>query len=400
MKKIEKFIYGFEKRGLYPDFHTITDNVNEPEVTVDGKKYLMFCSNNYLAMSQNEAVKKAGIAAIEKYGVGPGGSRVISGNIDIIEKLEAELADLTGTEDCLTFPTGYMANVGVIRAMMDALVYNYPHKSEDSVIFSDEYNHGSIVDGCKLSKATKVIFNHDDLTDLEQKLKENRLPNKLIITEGVFSLDGEIIKILDYIELAKKYKAKLMVDDAHGIGVLGEHGGGVADLFDCGDQIDIVMGCMDKAFGGTGGYLCGNKVLIKYLRIACRSSILSSAIPAMMAGAMVESAKQIRQGQELRKTLFDNARYLKNTLSGLGFKMLGRDEIPSLALYVGKEDKGIKFAKILWEEKVFCPIIRWPAVPAGQTRFRIIVMTNHTKAHLDRFAEACKKAGKTLGMIQ
>ncbi|HEY1074126.1 MAG TPA: pyridoxal phosphate-dependent aminotransferase family protein, partial [Patescibacteria group bacterium] len=226
---IELFVDQFSQMGLYPDFHTIEGGVNEPVCKVNGEDYLMFCSNNYLGMTQHPAVKEAAKQAIDKYGVGPGGSRVISGNIDIIEDLEKAIAELTGTEDCLTFPTGYMANAAVFRAVMDPLFNNMPVLAENSVIFSDEYNHGSIVDGCRLSKAKKVVFKHDDLADLEQKIKENDLPNKLIVTESVFSLDGEIINIPAYVELAKRTGCKLMVDDAHGIGVLGKHGGGVTE---------------------------------------------------------------------------------------------------------------------------------------------------------------------------
>lgn len=388
-----------DEAGLYPEFHTISAGVNEPECTVDGKKYLMFCSNNYLSLSEHPDVKKAAKDAIDKYGVGPGGSRVISGNVDVIEKLEAAIADLVGAEDCLTFPTGYMANVAVFKALMDPMFFDMPAKTSDGVIFSDEYNHGSIVDGCRLTKARKVVFKHDDLSDLRKKLEENNLPNKLIVTEGVFSLDGEIIDIPKYLELAAEFNAKLMIDDAHGIGVIGKNGGGAADVYGVGSEVDIIMGCMDKAFGGTGGFLCGKKRLIDYLRIASRSSLLSSAIPAGMAGAMLESVNQIKQASKTREEIVQKAEYVTNQLRAKGFRVIARDPIPVVALYVGKETAGIKFAELLWEKGIFSPVIRWPAVPEGESRFRILMMANHTQQHLDRLIDACEFAGRKLGII-
>ena len=399
MHNIKNFLDSFDAQGFYPDFRNITKGVNEPVCIVDGEEYLMFCSNNYLGMTQNQDVKKAAKIAIDNYGVGPGGSRVISGNVSVIEGLEKKIAELTLTDDSLTFPTGYMANIAIFQAMMDPLFDNTPQNSSEGVIFSDEFNHGSIVDGCRLSRAKKVVFKHDDLDDLRKKISENDLPNKLIVTEGVFSLEGEIIDVPKYIEITKSVGAKLMIDDAHGIGVLGENGGGVGEYFNCADGIDILMGCMDKAFGGTGGYLAGSKSLIKYLRIASRSSLLSSALPTGMAGAMIESVNQIMHGQDLRKDLFEKAKYLKESLINAGFQVLGRNDIPSVPLFIGDEKLGIQFANILWEQKIFSPVVRWPAVPMGQSRLRIIVMVNHTKQQLDQFINACKIAGKRLGII-
>lgn len=388
-----------DEAGLYPTFHTISVGVNEPECIVDGKKYLMFCSNNYLSLSEHPDVKKAAKDAIDKYGLGPGGSRVISGNVDIIEELEAAIADLVGAEDCLTFPTGYMANVAVFKALMDPLFFDMPAKTSDGVIFSDEYNHGSIVDGCRLTKARKVVFKHDDLDDLQQKIKENDLPNKLIVTEGVFSLDGEIINIPEYLKLARDFGAMLMIDDAHGIGAIGPRGGGAAAVYGAGGQVDIIMGCMDKAFGGTGGFLCGKKRLVDYLRIASRSSLLSSAIPAGMAGAMVESVKKIKAAEDARASIIEKAQYVTKKLTEEGFKVITRDSIPVVALYIGKETAGIKFAELLWEKGIFSPVIRWPAVPEGESRFRILMMANHTYEHLDQLVDACRFAGRRLGII-
>lgn len=389
-----------DDEGLYPDFHAIESGVNEAECVVGGRKYLMFCSNNYLSLSENPEVKKAAQDAIEKYGVGPGGSRVISGDVTIIRKLEAAIANLVGKEDCLTFPTGYMANIAVFQALMDPLFHGMPAKSSDSVIFSDEYNHGSIVDGCRLSRAKKVIFKHNDLEDLARKIQENNLPNKLIVTEGVFSLDGEILNLPSYIRLAQETNSLLMIDDAHGVGVIGKHGGGVVDYHSCPEGVDILMGCMDKAFGGTGGFLCGSKRMIDFLRIASRSSILSSSLPVGMAGGMIKSVELIKKNNISRTKIISNAKYLKDSLRKVGFIVIGDDPIPVIALHVGTESKGIEFAKKLWDERIFSPVIRWPAVPEGSSRFRILIMDSHTIANIDQLISACSRIGKELGLIK
>lgn len=393
MKKIKEFVTDFKAQGFYPTFHTITDGVNKPVCKVGGREYLMFGSNNYLGLTHDERVKSAAKASIDKYGVGPGGSRVISGNVDIIETLESKIAALTKTEDCLTFPTGYMANVAVFRALMDPLIENGPYPSQQSLILSDEYNHGSIIDGCRLSSAKKVVFKHNNLDSLRDALEQGRsYKHILVVTEGVFSLEGEILPLDKYVELVRSYGAKLMVDDAHGVGIIGTQGGGVGDLYNLSSEIDVLMGCMDKAMGGTGGYLCGEKHLIDYLRIASRSSLLSSSIPTMMAGAMIESTERIVNGSDLRKVLFEKAKHLKSSLCAEGFTILGKDDLPAIALYLGDERNGLAFSQSLFEHGVYCPLVRWPAVPAGGSRLRIIVMVDHSYDQLDKFVEVCKKA--------
>jgi len=389
LDSIPLFIEIMKEKGIYPTLTTISDGVNEPECRVNGQKYLQFCANNYLSLTEHPRVKAAAKAAIDKYGVGPGGSRVIAGNIDIIEELEVRIARMTGTEDCLTLPTGYMANVAVLKALLDPFFFGMPVRKDSSAIFCDEYNHGSVQDGCELSSAIKIMYKHDDLEDLERKLAGCDRENKLITTEGVFSLEGEILDLPAYIELARRYNAKLMIDDAHGVGIIGEHGGGVGDFFGRAKDIDLLMGCMDKAFGGTGGYLCGSKALIDYLRVSLRSSVLSSAIPTMMAGAMIESVEMMENGQELRRRLFDNATYLRNGLIEHGFTVLGRDTIPSVPLFMGDERVGLAFAEGFSKRNIMCSLVRWPAAAQGRSRFRIIVMADHTREHLDRFLEAC-----------
>lgn len=399
LTQINNILKFFDGESLYPEFRIISLGVNKPVCEIDGKKYLQFCSNNYLSITEDKSVASAAIESIEKYGVGPGGSRVVNGNIDVIVELEKRIASLVGAEDCLTFPTGYMANVGIFRALMDPMFNNMPFPSEEGVIFSDENNHGSIVDGCRLSKAKKVVFRHNDLVDLRKKISENNQPNKLIVTEGVFSTDGEIINIPAYIELAKETNSLLMVDDAHGIGILGERGGGIADLYNCGNKIDVLMGSMDKAFGGTGGYLCGTKTMIKYLRIAMRSSLLSSAIPTVTAASMIKAIDLIESASEKRKKLFIMAEYTRDSLKKSKFTILGESILPAIPLLIGDETKALNFSRELYEKGIFTSVFRWPAVPSGKARLRITIMADHAKKDVDTLITACNEVGKRLGVI-
>lgn len=389
----------FDSEELYPEFRRIDQGANATKCVVDGKQYIQFASNNYLSLSNNPEVVKAAETALRENGIGPGGSRVVSGDLKIIRELEQEISNLLGTEDALTFPTGYMANIAIFQAIMDPMFNNLPQPSSASVIFSDEYNHGSIVDGCRLSKAKKVVFKHNDTSDLVQKIKENNLPNKLIVTEGVFSTDGEIINIPDYIEIAKEYNSKLMVDDAHGIGILGEHGGGVADKFKCAKDVDIWMGSLDKAFGSTGGYLSGDAELIRYLRIACRSSILSSAIPATIAGGVLKAISLVRSGESIRSKLFANSARLRDGLKNAGFTVLGQDNLPAIPVLIGKENLSIVFTDKLMERGYYAMAFRWPAVPLGESRLRLTVMADHSVQEIDGLISECARIGKELKII-
>ena len=385
---------------LYPDFLTIEKGVNEPECVADGSNLLQFGANNYLSLSENPEVKAAAIRAIGEFGVGPGGSRVMSGNVTVIEEAERRFARLTGKEDCLTFPTGYMANVTVFKTLMNSFIGRLPYQRSDGAIFVDAYAHGSIMDGCELSRVRVIKFKHNDLDDLESKLAEHEgTSNKLIVTEGVYCLEGEIIDIPAYIEVARAAGAKLMVDDAHAVGVIGPRGGGSPDYHNCADGIDILMGCMDKAMGGTGGYLCGSKTLIDFLRIAANSSVLSSALTCAMAAGMIAAIDLIERGAETREGLRAKARYLKQGLRNAGLTVLGAHDIPSVPLFIGDEALGIAFADGLRKRGIFCPAMRWPAVPLGRSRLRLSLMARHEQSHLDRLIKECHEVGHELGML-
>ena len=397
---IGPFIELVKEIGAYPQFVTITDGVNEPTCVIDGRNYLLFNANNYLSMSEEPSVKEAAKAAVEKYGIGPGSSRCISGNIDVIVELERVIADLTRTEDCLTFPAGYMVNVTLFHAVLDPFFLGMPCEKGSAEVFYDERNHGSVEDGLALSRTKRTVFAHNDLEDLERKLAASEVPNRLIVTEGVYSIEGEIAPVPDYIALKKKYGAWLMVDDAHGIGVVGPTGGGVGEHFDCSDGIDLLMGSMDKAFGGTGGYVCAKKHVVDYLRIACRSSMLSSALPCSMAAAMIEAIRITRSDEARRARMNGNAKYVRDGLLRLGFEVLGDANLPSIPLLLGDEYRSIAFEQKLFERGIFGSVFRWPAAPQGKARLRIVVMANHRREHLDAFLTACAEIGAELGMIQ
>lgn len=398
-ERVRVLLERIREHDLYPHFMTIDEGVNEPVFQAEGETLLQFGANNYLSLSEHPAVRAAAMRAIGEYGIGPGGSRLMSGNIAIIQEAEHRISRLTGMEDCLTFPTGYMANVTVFQTVMNPFIGGLPYRAKEGVIFIDEYVHGSIADGCKLSGVRVIKFAHNDLDDLRAKLQDHESAlNKLIVTEGVYCLEGEIIDIPDYVEIARDNGAKLMVDDAHAIGVLGKRGGGSPDYHDCADGIDILMGCMDKAMGGTGGYLCGSKDLVDFLRIAASSSVLSSALTCSMAAAMIAAIDIIEEAKDVRADLVAKAQYLRKGLERKGLTVIGRNPIPSVPLFVGDENLGVDFAKGLRERGIFCPVMRWPAVPLGKSRLRLSLMANHEMSQIDSLIEACGEVGRELGV--
>lgn len=398
--RVGQLVRHVKESGFYLPFHTVEEQVNEPESVIEGRPYLMFGANNYLSLSEDEAVKAAAIRAIERYGIGPGGSRAMSGNVDVIQEVERRLADITGMEACMTLPTGYMANVGVMRSLTCEFVGRMPYADSESVIFVDEFIHGSVSDGCRLAGVRTVRFRHNSLDDLLSKLEANsHYTNRVIVTEGVFCLEGEIIDIPAYVAVAREWGAKLVVDDAHAVGVLGPRGGGSPDHHDCADGIDLVIGSMDKALGGTGGYIAGSRDLIDYLWLTMSSGMLSSALPCSMAGAMLEALDRAEAASDVRAHLAAKARWLRGALRERGFTVIGAHDIPSVPLFIGAEETGIAFASGLLEHGIFCPLMRWPAVPPGRSRFRLSLMARHEQRHLDALVDACTAVGRSLGVV-
>lgn len=407
MGSIKKTLEWVIKNDLYPDIKTIEGASTDPEVVIEGEKFLMFCSSNYLGMANDKRVKERIIEAVNKYGMGSGGSRLISGNLDIQNELERSIAEFKNTEVAITFLAGYMANVGVIPALMKLIdisflagikkIFKKSNESINSVIFSDELNHASIIDGCRLAKVEKAIYKHKDMNDLEDKIKKYKRENNLIVTDGVFSMDGDIAPLPDIVALGKKYNVMVMVDDAHASGVLGKNGRGTAEYFNLKDGIDVMMGTFSKAFGGIGGFIAGNKDLIDYLRVTARTYIFSAPIPPAIAAGLVESIKIVSSDNARREKLWENIKYIRSKLEQLGFNILGETNI--IPLVVGEEKKAISFSRDLLSKNIFLPCVRWPAVPEKQARLRITVMATHTKEHIDQLLNALEITGKKISII-
>lgn len=401
MENIEKALNWIKKQGLYPDIRTAESASTDPEVIIDGKKVLMFSSNNYLGLANDERVKTKMIEATKKYGMGSGGSRLLSGNIDIHNELEKQIADFKGEESAITFLAGYMANVGVIPALVADNGNNFLNifkksPEENFAIFSDELNHASIIDGCRLAKAERVIYKHKDMNDLENKIKKHKKKNNLIVTDGVFSMDGDIAPLKDIKFLGKKYGIKVMVDDAHASGVLGKNGRGTAEYFNI-ENVDITMGTFTKAFGGVGGFIAGSKDLIDYLRVTARTYIFSAPIPPAVSAGLVEAIKIASTDNKLRENLWNNVNHVREELKKMGFNILGETNI--IPILVGNEKKAVSFSRELFENNVFIPAVRWPAVPEGQARLRLTIMATHNNSHIEKLLQALETSGKTSGVI-
>jgi len=398
LERVERTTRLVEAAGLYPSYRVVSSASTEPTCLVDGRELIMLCSNNYLGLARHPAVIEGARRELECHGLGPGGSRVLCGNLAVLGELEERIADLVGTEDAVTLPTGYMANVGAINGLLDPILGVLPYRKGAAAVISDERNHGTLFDGMALSHAKRFLYAHNDLDDLVRKLERaaDHSP-RMIVTEGVYSVDGEVTPLPQIVEIARRFDAILMVDDAHGVGVLGPHGGGTLEHFGMEGQADLVMGSFDKALGGMGGWLAGRKEVVKYLRMSSHPYMTSSAVPAVMAGAMIRSIEACIEGAELRARLRSNADYLRGALTGLGFRVLGDGTLPVVPVVIGGEEEAIAFSERLLELGVFLPCFRWPSVPRGTARVRATVTALHRPEHLQRAVDAFRQAGQELG---
>ena len=360
-----------------------------PHIEIDGKDYLLLSSNSYLGLCNDDRLKQAALDAIEKYGVGSGGSRLTTGSYEIHQKLEEEIASFKGTEAALLFNTGYMANVGAISSIAD----------KSWVIFSDSLNHASIIDGCRLSRAEIIVYNHCDIKDLTRKVQGYTNRQALIVTDGLFSVDGDIAPLPAIVEIAKKNNIILMVDDAHATGVLGPNGGGTADYFGLSDEIDIQMGTLSKALASEGGYIAGKQSMIDYLINTARSFIFSTALsPATIAVAR-QALEIIRTEPQRRETLLTNAAWFRAELRNAGFDV-AENEAPIISIVVGAPDLAVNFSNRLMESNVFVSAIRPPTVPEGTSRLRISIMATHARDDLKQALNCIAEIGRDLGVIR
>ncbi len=360
-----------------------------PRAKVDGKNVLVLCSNNYLGLANHPKLKQAAIAATRKYGAGSGSVRVIAGTMDLHLKLEKVLADYRRAEASITFQSGYATNAGTILSLVD----------ERDLIISDELNHGSIIDGCRMTKAARRVYKHKDMNDLEKQLQDtDHFRRVLIITDGVFSMDGDIAPLKDIVDLATERQAITYVDDAHGDGVLGENGRGITNHFHLEGKVDVDMGTFSKAFGCVGGYVVGSKDLCSYLQNKVRSYLLSGSQPPSVPGACIAAIQLVQRSPGLVKKLWDNTRYFKKGLKDLGFDT-GNSETPITPVMVGESGKARKLADSMFKLGVFVLPIVYPMVAKDKARIRTIVTSAHTKKDLDEAIDAFEKAGREMALI-
>ncbi|MCX7981819.1 MAG: 8-amino-7-oxononanoate synthase [Syntrophales bacterium] len=358
-----------------------------PRIKIDGKNCLLFSSNSYLGLCTDPRLKKAAYDAIESFGVGSGGSRLTTGSYDIHRQLEEKIADLKGTEGAMVFNTGYMANVGVISALID----------KNWIVFSDELNHASIVDGCRLSGGKIVVYAHSNIDDLARKIALHRGRPSLIVTDGVFSVDGDIAPLPDIVDLAKKEKAVLMVDDAHATGVLGDKGGGTADLFHLSCEIDIQMGTFSKALASEGGFIAGKKVLIEYLMNRARSFIFSTALNPASCAVSLAALDIVKREPERRALLLEKAKWVREQLEAMSLPVLP-GSTPIIPLIIGEAEKAVEFSERLWQRGIFIPALRPPTVKPGFSRLRISLMATHSWEDLEYMINAVKEVAEKMNL--
>lgn len=394
MKNIQRIVDFVDRNKLYPDLRVI-EGAAEPEVVVDGKDVIMFSSNNYLGLATHPRLIDAGIEAIRKYGVGSDGSRLLSGNIQIHQDLEKEIIKFKGAEnaDAIIWPSGYSANVGVITALMNPIKTGVGDLlANKGIILSDELNHASIIDGAIMSKQKKVVYKHCDMADLEKKLRKYKNKRKLVVTDGVFSMDGDIAPLDKISKLCKKYNAISMIDEAHSSGILGKNGHGTMEHFNLKpvEDIDILLGTFSKALASTGGFVIANKMLVKYLRIASRSYMFSTAMTPAASAALIEALKVLEEEPKWRIQLWKNREYLVEGLHSRGFDTLS-SETQIVPILIGPDEKAIQFSRMLFDRGIFAPCVRWPAVEKGKGRIRITLMATHTTEQIDKLLNACEE---------
>lgn len=401
MERINNIIGYLSRNDLYPDLKKIKGGA-DPEVIIDGKKVLMFSSNNYLGLATRPELKQAAIEAIERYGVGSDGSRMLSGNLDVHREFEKKIAEFKEGEDAIMWPSGYQANVGVISAFTNPpKIGPSDFVKKKTIIFSDELNHASIIDGCIMSGQEKVVYRHNDVEDLEKKLKKYKNRRKLVVTDGVFSMDGDIAPLDKIVELCKKYDAYSMIDDAHSTGILGEKGRGTCEHFGLKPikDVDIILGTCSKALASTGGFVVGSKELIKFLRVASRPYIFSTATTPASSASLIVALKVIQEQPEIRQRLKDNSKYLRDRFEEIGFNTL-KSETQIIPILIGADEDAIKFTRKLFENNIYGPCVRWPAVEHDKARIRFAVMATHTREHIDTLINSCEIIGKKLNLIK
>ncbi|MEB7670537.1 glycine C-acetyltransferase [Staphylococcus equorum] len=388
---LDENIQYLKVNGLYNEIDTI-EGANGPEINIKGKNYVNLSSNNYLGLATDEDLKQAAKDAIDTHGVGAGAVRSINGTLDLHDELEAKLAEFKGTEAAVAYQSGFNCNMAAISAVMN----------KHDAILSDELNHASIIDGCRLSKAKIIRVNHSDMEDLRAKAKEavesGQYNKVMYITDGVFSMDGDVAKLPEIVEIAEEFGLITYVDDAHGSGVMGK-GAGTVKHFGLQDKIDFQMGTLSKAIGVVGGYVAGTQSLIDWLKVQSRPFLFSTSLAPGDTKAITESVKKLMASTELHDKLWDNGNYLKAGLKDLGFN-IGNSETPITPVIIGDEKETQAFSSRLKDEGIYVKSIVFPTVPKGTGRVRNMPTAAHTKEMLDQALAAYEKVGKELGTIK
>lgn len=368
---------------------SLINSPSAPVISVEGREVLLFASNNYLGLANHPQLKDAAIKAIEKFGVGSGASRLISGNVTPHHVLEDELASFKETEAALTFSSGYATNIGVIPNLARA----------DSLILADRLCHASLIDGCRLSRATLRVFHHNDVSHLKSLLAKTRSrTSTLILTEGVFSMDGDVAPLPEIARLAEEYGATLLIDDAHGTGVMGATGRGTVEHFRLDSRHILQMGTLSKALGSSGGFIAGPKDFVSYLVNTARSFIYTTAPPPAIAAAASAALAVIRQEPQRRVMLWRNREFLHHGLVTMGFQLTDTQS-PILPIMVNDPELGVQMSQRLRAEGVWIPAVRPPTVPRGTSRLRITVTADHSLEHLETALRALRKVGTALKVL-
>lgn len=374
--------------GLYNNIQVI-DSAMDGHVVIDGKRVINFCANNYLGLANHPRLKEAAKRAIDQYGIGPGAVRTIAGTMSLHEKLERRLAEFKKAEAVVTFQSGFTANLATIPALV----------GKGDVIFSDELNHASIIDGCRLSRAKVVRYKHGDIDDLRQQIASvDDYNRRLIISDGVFSMDGDLADLPALVAVAQEHGIMLMVDDAHGEGVLGDGGRGIVDHFGLHGQVDIEVGTMSKAFGVVGGIVAGKQVVIDWIKQRGRPFLFSSAMTVPDVAACLEAVDMLEEGDDLVKRLWANGRFFQEQMQTMGFDT-GHTQTPIVPVMLGDAPVAQEFSKRLMDNGVFAMAIGYPTVPKGTARIRVMNTAAHTQTDLEEALAAFETVGKAMGVI-
>jgi 8-amino-7-oxononanoate synthase len=374
--------------GNYPYFTPISEAIGN-KVKVHGREMILIGSNNYLGLIDHPKVKEAAKEAIDRYGVATCGSRFLTGTIDLHEKLEDRLAKFMNKEAALSFSTGYQTNLGIISSVA----------GKNDYVITDRMDHASIIDACRLSFAEVKKFKHNDMKDLEKVLSE--LPpdkGKMIVVDGVFSMEGDLADLPGIIKLAKKYKARVMVDEAHGIGVLGEHGRGTVEHFGLENEVDLIMGTFSKSLVSIGGFVVGEKKVVNYIKHTARSLIFSAASTPASVAAVLAALEIIETEPERRERLWQITHFMKNSFQKMGYNT-GTSQTPIIPIHIGNDDLCFALWKGIREEGIFTTPVIYPAVPQGQALVRTSYSANHTDEELHQVLAAFEKSGRALGLI-